>query len=468
MEYYILTFDGTAFRHDGAALTFAQIREKCLDTKNFVYAQYENRLYIPAYVSGSNIFFDSAFIQSDVCKMNRISISSSNTVTRVDKVLATNEVYTQIAAVQETVATMRSEVDVLKQDLDDLREVGVNLFDMHHANVIDAYPNTSTLKLVGNAGAKTVYIECKPNTTYTISRGVISARFSVGYSSAVPAPNTSISYANSKGNDKSITVRTDDNAAYLFAFIYLSSADTQYSYDDIVSTLQIEYGSNATEYKPFGYTAKDDAARARIGTIEENPVLSNNLTNAQVQTSKRRASVGAKTYADLSAMQHSGSATFNGTGWDLTDGGSISGMIEAAANIPYLVHIGVQFRSIVNGDINVLPSTITLGDDVVSIFSANDANWYVVLTSSYGGNIPVSVEFMQGWSGIVTEVSIAKINDYGISPLSVVGSKIFINTSSMSFGGQEKLLFDTDIGKTILHLVLMRSATLTQDYGTRR
>lgn len=98
MEYYILTFDGTVLKHNGETQTFAQIREKCLDTKNFVYAQYANRLYIPAYVSASNIFFEATYIQSDVPKMNRIGISASNTITVIDMELPTVQQLNAVSA----------------------------------------------------------------------------------------------------------------------------------------------------------------------------------------------------------------------------------------------------------------------------------------------------------------------------------------------------------------------------------
>lgn len=90
MVYKILTFDGSAFKDEsGSTLTFSQIKNLCLDTKNFVYALYSNRLYIPQYVSNSNIFFEASYIQSDKPQMHRISISSTNAVTQYDMNLAT-------------------------------------------------------------------------------------------------------------------------------------------------------------------------------------------------------------------------------------------------------------------------------------------------------------------------------------------------------------------------------------------
>lgn len=88
MQYAILNFDGTAFTLGGQTLTFAQIKDLCLNKKDFVYALYENRLYIPQYVSGSNIFFDASYIQSDIPKMHRISINSSNQVSQYSFELA--------------------------------------------------------------------------------------------------------------------------------------------------------------------------------------------------------------------------------------------------------------------------------------------------------------------------------------------------------------------------------------------
>lgn len=82
MEYKILTFTGSAFTLDGQTLTFAQIKELCLNKKDFVYALYANRLYIPQYISNSNVFFEASYIQSDIPKMHRISINSSNQVSQ--------------------------------------------------------------------------------------------------------------------------------------------------------------------------------------------------------------------------------------------------------------------------------------------------------------------------------------------------------------------------------------------------
>lgn len=82
MEYLIITFNGSAFISSGKTLTYSEIKELCLDTTHFVYAQYSNRLYIPQYISNNNIFFESTYIQSDKPTMHRIAINNLNQVSQ--------------------------------------------------------------------------------------------------------------------------------------------------------------------------------------------------------------------------------------------------------------------------------------------------------------------------------------------------------------------------------------------------
>lgn len=88
MTYYIVTFNGSAFTHDGATLTFDQLKTLCLDTSHFVYAQYSNRLYIPQYISNNNLFFQASYIDSDVPQIHRISINNVNQVSQYNYNLA--------------------------------------------------------------------------------------------------------------------------------------------------------------------------------------------------------------------------------------------------------------------------------------------------------------------------------------------------------------------------------------------
>lgn len=92
MEYYILTYDGSHFLHDGQQLTFTEIKNKCLDEKHFVYCQYNGDLYIPQHVLGAQIFFDATYIRNGNVEIHRISITpvgtATETVTTQEKLIA--------------------------------------------------------------------------------------------------------------------------------------------------------------------------------------------------------------------------------------------------------------------------------------------------------------------------------------------------------------------------------------------
>lgn len=109
MNYKILTFDGSAFKDaDGNTLTYAQIKAFCLDTKNFVYAQYSNRLYIPQYISGNNIFFESSYIDSDIPYMHRLGINNANQTSNQTIRLTKS---TETTAIADRVTTVEAGLD---------------------------------------------------------------------------------------------------------------------------------------------------------------------------------------------------------------------------------------------------------------------------------------------------------------------------------------------------------------------
>lgn len=114
MVYKVLTFDGSAFKDaDGNTLTYAQIKAFCLDTKNFVYAQYANRLYIPQYISNNNIFFESSYIDSDIPYMHRLGINNANQTSNQTIRLTKSTETTAIATRVETVEGIASNLNLL-------------------------------------------------------------------------------------------------------------------------------------------------------------------------------------------------------------------------------------------------------------------------------------------------------------------------------------------------------------------
>ena len=115
-----------------------------------------------------------------------------------------------------------------------------------------------------SSSAKTVYVKCKPNTTYTVSK-VISTRFIVAYCSETPYVGLAVSGVVSGATNSALTLTTGADAKYLVAFVYNGSTDIL-TFEEISATIQIEEGSTATGYTEYDLTAVDKMAR-EINTV---------------------------------------------------------------------------------------------------------------------------------------------------------------------------------------------------------
>ena len=139
----------------------------------------------------------------------------------------------------------------LKGNTEQTTYTGKNLFNKSNVNVLDAYFNTGTTNTITSSNsAKTIYIQCKPSTTYTISK-ITSARFYVGYTETTPAIGVEV-FGRDGSNDLTtpITITTGNNATYLVAFVYITSVDTL-TPQQIYDTIQIEESATATTYEPY-------------------------------------------------------------------------------------------------------------------------------------------------------------------------------------------------------------------------
>ena len=114
---------------------------------------------------------------------------------------------------------------------------GKNLFDKDNANILNnIYIGSSALGV--SSGGKTLYIECQPNTTYTVSK-IKSARFSICSTDVTPAQTVAISNRHQDNNATSLQITTGSTSKYLCVFYYLASADTV-TEQSILDSLQIE------------------------------------------------------------------------------------------------------------------------------------------------------------------------------------------------------------------------------------
>lgn len=133
-----------------------------------------------------------------------------------------------------------------------------NLFDKENYNYIAAYLNASNI-ITNSEGATIFYIKCEPNTTYTVSKTKLftNDRFCLFDIANIPQINDSaLSYVGTRSGEDistSLTITTSNNANYLCVFVQASPSRPNAIRDDLAKTIQIEEGSTATSYEPYGY-----------------------------------------------------------------------------------------------------------------------------------------------------------------------------------------------------------------------
>ena len=133
-------------------------------------------------------------------------------------------------------------------------EKSKNLFNPN--NVLEAYCNGT--EIISWNLARTIYCSCKPNTTYTLSK-TAGQKFLVASSTELPADGVSTTQLDATHQTAAvITVTTPANAEYLVAYVYSANSDTGTA-DEMLASCQIEEGSTATTYEPYGINSIGDA-----------------------------------------------------------------------------------------------------------------------------------------------------------------------------------------------------------------
>lgn len=127
--------------------------------------------------------------------------------------------------------------------------LGKNLFDKSNSNLLLSNVYIGSSSLGTSNGAYTAFIECSPNTTYTISK-TAGARFICGTTTTLPASGVAVANRTANNTASSITLTTGSTAKYLVAFYFLSSADSG-TQQAMLDSLQFESGSTATTYAPY-------------------------------------------------------------------------------------------------------------------------------------------------------------------------------------------------------------------------
>ena len=125
-----------------------------------------------------------------------------------------------------------------------------NLFDKDNANEQSLYWSSNKLLTDSGATSKSIYIPVKPNTTYTISKNV-GKTFRIATTNSIPANNVSTISSQANHTGTSITITTESNANYLWVNYFNTQNGDTGSSSDMLASLQIEIGNEATTYEPY-------------------------------------------------------------------------------------------------------------------------------------------------------------------------------------------------------------------------
>lgn len=136
-----------------------------------------------------------------------------------------------------------------------------NLFDARSATILTAYiiPEASTVQHAYYD--KTLVIPCEPNTPYTFSKQAVEPkardRLCIAETSS-ENPEVGTSYTNAVSNGEppkknTVTITTTSTAKNLLVTIGYFDSDNITTLEMILATCQLEKGSTATPYVPYGY-----------------------------------------------------------------------------------------------------------------------------------------------------------------------------------------------------------------------
>lgn len=151
---------------------------------------------------------------------------------------------------------------------------GKNL--LNKANVINGYlyeRGDGYKKIAGTSSARTVWMPCKPNTTYTCHKMTGGNRFMIMTSETTPVANLDegLAYCQEKsgGTTSMKVVTTGANAKFLCLFVWINSADPDITAQDMVDSVMVELGDvTPTAYEPYNGTIIPVSWETEAGAVE--------------------------------------------------------------------------------------------------------------------------------------------------------------------------------------------------------
>ncbi len=132
--------------------------------------------------------------------------------------------------------------------LSEIRNVGDNgnLYDKDNPNVLDTPIDINGLGGNVKNTYKTVWIKCKSNTTYTVSKkyDATKNRFALAYTSEEPNYSQQVEGYVSNAYTNVMTITTNSTAKYLIAYVWIAGGSN--TYQEMLDSIKIEKGTQAT------------------------------------------------------------------------------------------------------------------------------------------------------------------------------------------------------------------------------
>ena len=126
----------------------------------------------------------------------------------------------------------------------------INLYDKNNPNILNTPIDSNGTGANVQDTYKTIWIPCKPNTTYTVSKifDETKNRFGVGYSSIEPNYSQAVEGYISNEKANVLTVTTNATAKYLLAYVWIIGGST--TVQEMLDSIKIEKGE-ATSYSKY-------------------------------------------------------------------------------------------------------------------------------------------------------------------------------------------------------------------------
>ena len=294
---------------------------------------------------------------------------------------------------------------------DNIIEVcGKNLFDKNNAKYLIGYIDTNTI--VSYSTYRTIYIKCKPNTKYSISRGLGTSQIYMAYTNTTPILNGSC-----YGKITGTTITTGNDAEYLLAQVYRSNTDTN-TFEEILGSIMINEGETALPYEAYtGQTLPINLPSGmelnKIGTYQDYFYKDSGKWY-------KHEEIGKVVLNGSEAISDSG---YNASAHHYTYSGAskLGGQTNLLSNKFYVSTVGTDVYSCIGNANNTnitmkMPLTITTTTEMKTWLSSNNTTFYFVLLAPTNTEITDTtlinqLEALKSAYSYNTQTNISQTND---------------------------------------------------------